>query len=229
MARAGPSSAVLAMSAALAAVLLLWPRRSSAAIQYEENPSPSFGFQEPDFFVNVDSMEWGHESVRNDLGGFLWMIRNSEHLRANVLSGADYGTFYGGSRFYSFADHPVLTGEKTGVKLPDAMCKAAGFVPGCVSTAAGAYQIIKPTWERVRQAGSWGPHLDDFSPASQDEAARRLLWECGALADLQAGNFSGAVQRASKLWASLPGSRAGQPQRDMSAVIAFFDEGRYVG
>lgn len=225
MARAGPSSAVLAISAALAAVLLLWPRRSEAAFSYPENPLPSTD----DFYINVDSMEWGNAPVINDLAGFLWAIRNSEHLRANVLSGNDYGTFFGGSRFYSFADHPVITGEKVGVKLSDAMCRAAGFSPGCVSTAAGAYQIIRPTWERVRAAGAWGPRLDDFGPASQDEAARRLLIETGALARLDAGDLPGALVRASTQWASLPGSKAEQPQRGVDQFTAFFNEGRYVG
>ncbi len=224
MARAGPSSAVLALSAALAAVLLLWPRRSDAAFTQPAplpvDPwAPAPAEQTPEV-IDVNSY----------LRAFLWMIRNAEHNRANVLSSHDYATFYGGGRFFNFNDHPVITGEMTGVKLPNSMCRASGFAPGCVSTAAGAYQIIRPTWERVRAAGTWGPRLLDFSPASQDEAARRLLIETGAYDALLSGDFTSAVQLAAPTWASLPGSTAAQGGRNFDDVLAFFNEGlTYVG
>lgn len=158
------------------------------------------------------------------LRALLYAIRTAEH-GVWTDDGLRYFRFYGGSGFAGVADHPVATGEKRGVPLPDKYCRGAGLAPGCVSTAAGAYQIILPTWRRVREAGRWGPRLDDFGVASQDEAARRILGESGALAQLDAGNVEGAILRAGIRWASLPGSTSGQPQRSMETVLAWFEEG----
>jgi muramidase (phage lysozyme) len=74
-------------------------------------------------------------------------------------------------------DHPAVTGEWRGERLTDTQCAGAGLGPGCVSTAAGRYQFIKPTWLRLRQKLG----LTDFSPASQDKACIELLRENGAL------------------------------------------------
>ncbi len=82
------------------------------------------------------------------------------------------------------------------------------------STAAGAYQIINPTWRGlVNQYG-----FEDFSPDSQDQAAVALLAGRNALQDVTFGEFESAVQKASKEWASLPGSTAGQRVEDMDKV-----------
>lgn len=159
------------------------------------------------------------------LSAFLWMIRNAEHTRDNAVSGRAYNTFFGGAQFYDMSEHPVITGEMSGVRLSDQMCRNAGFSPGCVSTAAGAYQIIRPTWQRVRAAGAWGPRLDDFGPDSQDEAARRILLSAGALPLIEAGDIEGAVRVASKQWASLPYSTAGQPLRGLGEALAWYQEG----
>ena len=157
-----------------------------------------------------------------NLSAFLFMIRSTEHVYPrDVLNDAAYSIFYGGSRFSNFADHPVLTGEKRGVPLPDAMCKASGLKPGCVSTAAGAYQIIKPTWVRIKSRLG----LMDFSPASQDMAAVELLREAGALDLIEAGDIEGAIKKSSRIWASLPGSTAQQNPRAMDYALNRFDEG----
>jgi len=162
-------------------------------------------------------------SPEQNVKAFLYMIQSSEHVYPrDVVSGAAYSTFYGGSRFYDLSDHPVNTGEKKGVRLPDAMCKASGFSPGCVSTGAGAYGFIKPTWDRIRAIS---PRLPDFSPASQDEAAVRLLDQIGALRLIEAGDIAAAVAKSSKTWASLPGSKAQQNPRQIAFVIDRFNEG----
>jgi muramidase (phage lysozyme) len=154
------------------------------------------------------------------------MIRSSEHLARDVASGADYSTFFGGGRFTNFADHPVNTGELKGVPLKPEWCRAAGFPGGkCVSTAAGAYQFTRPTWNELRGAGAWGGRLPDFSPASQDEAARRLLRRIGALPLIERGEIPEAILTAAGRWASLPGSTSGQPQKSMEFALRKFNEG----
>lgn len=161
-------------------------------------------------------------SPKQNVSAFLRMLQSSEHVYPrDVDNGAAYSTFYGGSTFSNFADHPVNTGEKVGVKLSAAQCRASGFKPGCVSTAAGAYQFIKPTWDRIRAIA---PRLPDFSPASQDAAAVRLLDSIGALRLIEAGDIEGAVAISSKAWASLPGSKAQQNPRQFAFVIDRFNE-----
>jgi len=156
------------------------------------------------------------------VGAFLYMIRASEHVYPrDVENNAAYGIFYGGSRFRNFEDHPVNTGEKRGVPLSDAICKAAGLRPGCVSTAAGAYQIIRPTWNRLKQ--KYG--LPDFSPDSQDAAAIYLLLESGAYELIVAGDIEGAIKKASKIWASLPGNTYQQGPKSLAYAIDRFNEG----
>lgn len=115
----------------------------------------------------------------------------------------------------SLAAHPVQSGEWRGAPLTDAQCRGAGLGPGCITTAAGAYQMTLPTWTRMRQALS----LPDFGPASQDQAALRLIADLGALQDIDAGRFDAAVAKLAKTWASLPGAGyAGQPEKSIAAM-----------
>lgn len=120
----------------------------------------------------------------------------------------------------SFADHPAVTGEWNGEKLPDGMCAAAGFGPGCVSTAAGKYQIKKSTWLGVKAKIG----LTDFSPASQDAAAVELLSQRSALGPLTHGDFAGAVSAARKEWASLPGAGYSQGERSLAWLTDKFTQ-----
>lgn len=119
----------------------------------------------------------------------------------------------------SFADHPAVTGEWRGEALSAAQCAGAGLGPGCVSTAAGAFQIIRKTWISLRDRLG----LPDFSPASQNAAAIQLLKDCGAYAKLQEGDLVGAIAKARRTWASLPGANyAGQGMRSMAQVQAWY-------
>jgi muramidase (phage lysozyme) len=112
----------------------------------------------------------------------------------------------------SFADHPAITGEWKGEKLSDAMCAGAGLGPGCVSTAAGKYQITKGTWFTLKKRLG----LKDFAPASQDAAAIELLRETGALYAAQTGDLATAVAKSRRTWASLPGAGYAQPERSFA-------------
>ena len=82
------------------------------------------------------------------------------------------------------------------------------------SSAAGAYQIIRPTWDGLRRQY----HFPDFSPECQDEAAVALIAGRGALKLVIAGEFKKAVDKVSAEWASLPGSHAGQRTESYAAV-----------
>lgn len=135
---------------------------------------------------------------------FLAMIRQFE-------SNGDYSVLYGGGHFYDYSDHP-------NVRVPfhnPRRAPHADGTPNDYSTAAGAYQINHPTWEMV-----W-PLIDgdDFSPASQDEAAIQLLKINGALVHVVAGDFQAAIDAASGTWASLPSSNSGQRKVSMQTAL----------
>jgi len=167
---------------------------------------------------NVDIMT---EFAR--VNAFLYMIRACEHVFPTDTA---YTTFYGGSQFQDMSDHPVITGEKVGVRLTPEMCRNAGITSGvCVSTAAGAYQFTRPTWEGLRKASKYGERLVDFSPMNQDSAAVRLLMEIGAYPLIVAGDFTGALYAAGKRWASLPGAIGKQGQKSNDYVLARYNEG----
>jgi lysozyme len=154
--------------------------------------------------------EMGYEMNRE---AFLQALRYGEGT-----SGPNgYNTLMGGALFNGYATHPALAGWR-GTPLSDSMCAGAGFGPGCVSTAAGAYQINKPTWNRI--AGKLG--LPDFSPASQDAAAWELIREKGADADILAGRIAVAVSKVRKIWASLPGAGYGQHEVALSAFNSVY-------
>jgi len=229
--RQGPALLV----AGLAAWLLLRPR-DAAALQVDTAtndtsvvPSAAFTNLETNpvySTVPIPPEVRAMNDPQANLSAFLFMIRSTEHVYPrDVIGDAAYSIFYGGSKFQSFRDHPVITGEKKGVPLPDAMCAAAGLKPGCVSTAAGAYQLIKPTWVRLRDRLK----LTDFSPLSQDQAAVALLDEVGALDLIYAGDIEGAIHKASKIWASLPGSTAQQNPKALAYALTRFDDGLAAG
>lgn len=240
-------AAVVAAAIAAGAAYFLMSRNASAETSVADQDTsdvPTAADENP--YVVQHDPEWQYmadnEPPRNDyLQAFLFMIRSCEHVYPHhVLNDECYGIFYAGidgfnapefmhQRFSNFADHPVITGACRAVPLPANFCAAAGLSAGCVSTAAGAYQIIKPTWLRVRAGNSERTALPDFSPASQDEAAIRLLIECGAFEFVIMGDIQTAIRKASKVWASLPGSTAQQnPKREQYALDRF-NEGLFIG
>lgn len=114
-----------------------------------------------------------------------------------------------------FSKHPAELGWKGGLIT-------RGQYAGKVSTAAGAYQINHPTWLRIQSHLA----LPDFSPASQDAAAVWLIKDANALEQLKAGDMAGFCATCNHLWASLPGSTAGQGGSSFDAVqTAFTDAG----
>lgn len=100
--------------------------------------------------------------------------------------------------FNSYADHPNILNKQLN------------------STAAGRYQLL----HRYYLAYKESMKLFNFSPESQDAIAIQQIRESGALDDIDAGNFSVAIQKCSHLWASLPGSQYGQHTNDLSSLKA---------
>lgn len=133
-----------------------------------------------------------HPNVR----AFLHAIRLGE----GTADDAGYYRIVGGSMFNDDSAHPNV---KVYIKRYDVY-----------STAAGAYQIIRKTWAGlVKQYG-----FPDFSPDNQDLAAVALIAEKNALEDAKTGRLAEAVAKCAPIWASLPGSKAGQRTEDYAAV-----------
>jgi muramidase (phage lysozyme) len=113
---------------------------------------------------------------------------------------------------------PDGTREWAGEKLTDAQCAAVGLHPGCISSAAGRYQITWGTFDRLQG----NLKVPDFTPASQDDCAIELLKEVGALEFVNRGGISEAIALSAHLWASLPGNTAKQPQTRMTALLSAY-------
>lgn len=104
--------------------------------------------------------------------------------------------------FLSMADHPNM------------------YYAPLDSTAAGAYQIIYKTWERTKR----DLNLPDFQNSSQDIAALKLIDGRHALDDVINGKIIDAINKCNKEWASLPGSKSGQPQQSLQSAIDFYKQ-----
>jgi muramidase (phage lysozyme) len=198
---------------------------------YRETPAPTGT-------VRGGSAGVGHErgtrvstTVARDLSpearGLLDTIAGTESPGYNVR--------YGGARFNSYADHPRI--GRVIDRGPNA---------GRTSNAAGRYQFLSSTWDRI--AKKYG--LKDFSPANQDKAAWYLAQEDYAArthgrnleADLKTKDpavVAGVGRALHGTWTSLPGgieagtndSRFGRAlqantERERSNASIYADEGR---
>ena len=114
-----------------------------------------------------------------------------------------YQCMFGYETFNDFSDHPRK-----------AICTFSNGVLLC-STAAGKYQFLQSTWDRV--ANKTG--AKDFSPHNQDCAAIYLLLSCGAVQALRQKHasesicFFNALKKVRHIWASLPGAPYDQPTK----------------
>lgn len=84
------------------------------------------------------------------------------------------------------------------------------------STAAGMYQITRPTWRH--HGGKLG--LKDFSPRTQDLIAVEILRSLGIIDAIKQGDIADVMPEAARIWAALP-TGPGQrnhypPQRHVS-------------
>jgi muramidase (phage lysozyme) len=83
------------------------------------------------------------------------------------------------------------------------------------STAAGRYQFLKDTWNGLK--------MRDFSAASQDIAAVRLMQQAYMIEPLLADDLEEAVHIGAQVWASLPTETGGsyyggQTARSMAQI-----------
>lgn len=160
----------------------------------------------------TESATVARSSIDTNTRAFLAMI---SHAEGTDLRSDPYRVCFGYRHtIEDLSDHPAVTREWLGEKLPDAVCLAAGQKPGCVSTAAGRYQLIRPTWLACKRALG----LADFSPKSQDDAALYLIKKRGALDDVKRGRVADAVAKVRSEWASLPGAGYGQPERQLAQL-----------
>lgn len=191
------------IAAALAAAVVLYVVAQDSA--EEDDPD----YEEPDIldralalFSDLTDMGITDPQQQKNVSAFLWTIRVSEGT-----AGSDgYSTLVGGGQFGSFDDHPRVL-----VDLPRL---------GIKSSAAGAYQILRRTWDGV--AGKLG--LGDFSPASQDAAAIELIRQRGAWEDVKAGRFADAINKCRREWASLPGAGYGQRENSLARLQTAYEQ-----
>ena len=154
------------------------------------------------------------DDTADNLQAFLSMISSSEGTNR---AGDAYAVCFGYKHTIAdFSDHPAVTGEWHGESIANLGPKYAGMV----STAAGRYQLIRPTWLACKKALG----LPDFSPASQDKACAYLIKRRGALDDVAAGRIEQAIGKCAPEWASLPGAGYAQPERKVSYLVAAYSD-----
>ena len=149
---------------------------------------------------------------------FLRMIRYAEGT-----SGTDgYRTMFTGTLFSAPPwYHPNIINEANGLR----------------STAAGAYQFLKSTWDILSESLGFN---GDFKPGNQDLAAIELLRRRKALDYVIDGDIRHAIYGvpigldddeneifkpntgANKEWASLPGSPYGQPVKTYAQIRNYY-------
>lgn len=115
-----------------------------------------------------------------------------------------YNVIVGGSLFHDYSDHPNVL-----VSLPRL---------GISSTAAGRYQILYRFWKHYKAE----MRLPDFSPASQDKYAMRMLRERRALSDVEHGRVSIAIEKCRNIWASFPNAGYGQREVSLKSLLEFY-------
>lgn len=127
---------------------------------------------------------------------FLKSIRLGE----GTLDEGGYHRIVGGGLFEDFSKHPNQR-----IYIPKYKVW---------STAAGAYQIIYPTWVSLNKMHKF----TDFSPKNQDLAAVLLIRGRKALDEIIQGDFYTAITKCAPEWASLPGSKAGQRIENLDKI-----------
>lgn len=137
---------------------------------------------------------------------FLDMLSWSEGT--SLIKGSDngYNVVVGGGLFNGYADHPQIM-----VDLPKL---------GIKSSAAGRYQLLGRYWKVYKAQLK----LPDFGHDSQDAVAIQQIRECKALDDINEGRIESAINKCSRIWASLPGAGYGQHEHKLGDLLNKFAE-----
>lgn len=114
-----------------------------------------------------------------------------------------YNELFGFSNFVGYEKHPNIR------------VKAANYS----STAAGRYQILYRTYLSMLKKFPKAT----FGPEWQDRMALELIKEANGYALAKAGKFEEAILEINNIWASLPGSKYGQPTRSMTECLTFIN------
>ena len=157
----------------------------------------------------MDLGELGIYRANHNVSAFLHAIRLGE----GTTGEEGYRTLVGGELFDDFTWHPFdrPNDPRPLVWLPRY---------GVYSSAAGAYQIIRPTWRNLVRLYSF----PDFTPDMQDRAAIALIDGRRALDEVIAGDVEKAIFYCRMEWASLPGSPYGQRTENVDRVIAEYEK-----
>ncbi len=117
-------------------------------------------------------------------------------------------SFCNNGKLNSFKDHPR-----------ERCCNPVGDRVIC-ATAAGRYMFLQKTWDWVKDT----IELHDFSPINQDLAAIFLLIISGAMHEILKNNIKGAISKASRFWAPMPGSKYNQPQTKVDELLRIYSK-----
>jgi muramidase (phage lysozyme) len=124
-----------------------------------------------------------------------------------IVSGVD-----GPHSFTDYSAHPFADGT------PAIVVRTGP--PVLRSSASGRYQIIISTWRSLATLLK----LEDFTAASQDTAAVKLLAWRGALLEIEAGNIEAAISSCAETWASFPGNLYGQGGKMAEELLQKYTE-----
>jgi muramidase (phage lysozyme) len=140
-------------------------------------------------------------------GFVLWLLQGKEPVKAPTVTTPKIKAFLDTIRYAEGTDNPegyktIFTGEKFNdfSKHPDRVeCSIAPTGNKLCSAAAGAYQYMPDTWERVSKK----INAKDFSPENQERGAIELLKERGALKLIEQGRIEDALIKVCGEWASI--------------------------
>lgn len=110
--------------------------------------------------------------------------------------------------FTDFSVHPFSRGR------PSKVINSRGLT----SNASGGYQFMLRDYVHYRDLLK----LPDFGPLSQDRWAIQLIRERVAIADVQAGRISLAINKCRNIWASLPGAGYGQRENKLDSLLGAY-------
>ena len=155
-----------------------------------------------------------------NVAAFLSMIAHSE---GTDRAPDPYRVCYGYKHtIVSLAQHPACAGVNGAPAewLGESLANLGPQYAHSISTAAGRYQINRPTWQQIQAV----LRLPDFTGPSQDDAAIFLIKEKGALTLVNNGQVADAITLCHGIWASLPGSTAGQPTTSFAELMTAYGD-----